>query len=77
MHTKLHKDLAGQLLDTRFADRWRCQNQTYLDNSDLTATKNTDERKTQCDNQCYINNFDLIMNKLVYVLSMTRGWFLE
>ena len=34
-HTKLHKDLAGQLVDTRFADRWRCRNQTYLDNSDL------------------------------------------
>jgi hypothetical protein len=24
----------------RFADRWRCRNQTYLDNADWTATKN-------------------------------------
>ena len=42
---------AGKLLDTRFADRWRCHNQTYLDNSDFTATKIMDEKKTQCDNQ--------------------------
>ena len=30
--------LAGQLVDTRFANRWRCQNQAYLDNSHLTLT---------------------------------------
>ena len=44
-YTKLHKDLAGQLVDTRFADRWRCRNQNYLDYSDLTLTKNHKRKK--------------------------------
>ena len=75
---KLHEDLAGQLVDTKFADGWLCRHQTYLDNSDLTLTKKiTKERKTECDSQSEIKHFDLIMNKLGYVLSLPRCWFLE
>ena len=40
MFGEWHEDLAGQLVDTRLADRWRCRNQIYLDNCDLTSTKN-------------------------------------
>ena len=32
------QNLAGKLVDTRFADRWRCQNQACIDNSHLTLT---------------------------------------
>jgi hypothetical protein len=44
-HTKLHEDQARKLVDTRFADRGRCRNQTYLDNSDMTPTKNHKRKK--------------------------------
>ena len=35
----------GQLVDTSFADRWRCQNQADLDKYPLTLTKKSHERK--------------------------------
>ena len=35
---KAAQTLAGQLVDSRFADGWRCNNQAYLDNSHLTLT---------------------------------------
>ena len=39
------RTLAGHLVDTRFADRWRCQNQAYLDNSHLALTRNHESKK--------------------------------
>ena len=43
---KAAQKLARQLVDNRFADnRWRCQNQTYLDNSHLTLTTNHERKK--------------------------------